>query len=121
MTTERAPEFADAEPLPGLEPAPQGSSVLRQAAHRSIVALEAADYLDETHAVITALILDLSGRIARAKDYAAANLSAQLLAAYAVITPESEGGGTDAFAELVADIRRSTAQARDPLDARTQE
>lgn len=117
-----APRSARSESvLPGLEPPAPCESALTRAARRTIVQLEALGLLDDRHAVVCQLVLDLSGRVAGAKDYAAANLSAQLLAAYQLLIPQSEGGGGDAWDEFVADLRRSATEARDPAHTRPPE
>lgn len=116
------PEFAPTEDvLPGLEPPSPSEPALKRSARRTIVQLEALGLLDDRHAVVCQLLLDLADRFPRAKEYAAANLAAQLLAAYQLLIPESEGGGGDDWDEFVAELRRSAAEARDPADARTEE
>jgi hypothetical protein len=120
------PEFGPAEPLPGMGPWSAHDSKLRQAAHRSIVALSGAGYLDERHAVITQLILDLADVVdagrRQGRASSAAMAAAQLIAAYQLLVPEAKGGeGNGALDELVAEIRRGAATARDPLDARPAE
>lgn len=108
----------DEQLLPGLEPPSRGEPAIKLAARRTLVALEAAGYLDERHAVINQLILDLadvveSGRV-QGKASAAAMAAAQLLAAYQLLMPEaSEGGGDDDWSQFVADLRRSATQIRD--------
>lgn len=117
------PEPADFEAteaaLPGLEPDAPRDSALKVAARRSIRALESAGYLDDRHAVVCQLILDLADVISAASkrgQAAAAGMSAaQLLAAFSLLLPEAtEGGGSDGWDELVADLRRSAAASRDP-------
>jgi hypothetical protein len=121
-TPETPPEFAPAEVLPGMETPAAHDSRLRKAAHRTIVALEAAGYLDERHAVVTQLILDLADVVdagrRQGRASAAAMAAAQLIAAYQLLVPETKGGdGNGALDELVADIRRRAAETRDPSDA----
>jgi hypothetical protein len=115
-------EFARTEDvLPGLEPPKVGESALKRSARRTIVQLEALGLLDDRHAVVCQLMLDLADRVDRAKDYAAANLGAQLLAAYTLLIPQAEGGAGDDWDEFVADLRRSATAARDQADARPSE
>ena len=121
MTNDPA-RFARGEtPLPGLDEQGPHASELRKAAARTIVALEAAGYLDERHAVITQLILDLADSVDAGRRHgrasAAALAAAQLLAAYAVITaPEEEGGDGDEWKDFMAEVRRSATAARDAAD-----
>lgn len=111
-------DFAPQELLPGLEPPARGESAIKRAARRTLTALEAAGYLDERHAVICQLVLDLAdvveaGRL-QGKASAAAMAAAQLLAAYEHLMPETtEGGGDDDWSTFVADMRRSAAEVRD--------
>jgi len=114
----------DEQLLPGLEPPSRGEPAIKVAARRTITALEAAGFLDERHAVICQLILDLAevvdaGR-RQGKASAAAMAAAQLLAAYTLLMPEAnEGGGDDDWSTFVADLRRSATEVRDAarLDA----
>jgi hypothetical protein len=113
--------------LPGLEPPKPTEPALVKAARRSIVALEAAGYLDERHAVLCQLVLDMAevtdtGR-RHGRASAAAMAAAQLQAAYVLLMPEAiEGGeGNDEWGQLVAEIRRSTTPVRDQAKPAPQE
>lgn len=118
MTTTPENFARDEQLLPGLEPPSRGEPAIKVAARRTLVALEAAGFLDERHAVINQLILDLadvveSGRV-QGKASAAAMAAAQLLAAYQLLMPEAnEGGGDDDWSKFVAELRRSTPEIRD--------
>lgn len=113
-------DFARSEvPLPGLEPAARGESPLQLAARRTIAALDATGFLDERHAVLCQLMLDMAevtdvGR-RNGKAAAAAMAAAQLTAAYVLLFPDRpEGGGDDdGWDELVAEFRRRESEIRD--------
>lgn len=110
-------DFAPTEAvLPGLEPPAPRASLLERATRRTIAALEADDRVDESHAMLLQLLLDLAevvdaGR-RQGKASAAAMAAAQMLAAYAVLVPPVEGGDSgdpDAFDQLADDLRRAAA------------
>lgn len=110
----------DDTPLPGLEDDRPGDGTVTVAARRTLRALEAAGHLDDTHAVMAAALLtaatalDRAAHSGRAKEYAVANLTAQLRETWAALMPEAvEGGGTDAWDQLAADLRGAAA-LRDP-------
>ena len=109
------------EPLPGLgDPGPHANP-LRLAAHRSLTALEGAGYLDDRHAVVCQLILDLADSIDAGRRHgrasAVAMAAAQLLAAFELLTPEESGGDTgDQWSDFMAEIRRSATEVRHTAD-----
>lgn len=105
----------DEAALPGLDaPRPHAPAIVL-ATRRTIAQLHTAGLVDESHAMLLQLLLDLaevvdSGR-RQGRASAVAMAAAQMLAAYAVLvppTPPDEGGGQgDAFDELAADLRRA--------------
>lgn len=104
--------------LPGLDAPARGESSMKLAARRSITALEAAGYLDETHAVLCEQMLQLADAVdagrRQGKASAVAMAATALLATYQLMVPESKGGdGGDEWHDLVADIRRSATTPRD--------
>lgn len=106
--------------LPGLEPSPAGAGTVERAARQTIAALNADRLLDNRHAVmtealvVTARQLDRAVNSSKAKDYGVAELVSQLRETYKVLVPDQvEGGGGDAWSELVAEFQRSGAQIRD--------
>ena len=109
------------DPLPGLEPADAHASDIEIAARRTIDQLESLGLLDERHSIVCQTLLELAREFyesrGRAKAYAVANLAAQILAAYTLLMPDAAGGGdSDEWSDLMADIRRSAAEARDTAD-----
>lgn len=102
-------EFEPDAPLPGLEPTPPAAGEVELAARRTLRAL--IDVLEEQHAlpaqalVTVARQLDRAAGSTKAKDYAVANLVAQLRENYLLLVPESTGGDGDAWSELVAQFR----------------
>lgn len=110
-------DYAGDELLPGLEPDRPRDSELVKATRRSIRALEAAGYLDETHAGRTRLLIELAmvvdAGVRQGKASAAAMAAAQILATYEQLVPEAKEGDGDAYLELVAEIRRSATAPRD--------
>lgn len=106
----------DQPAIPGLEPAPRGASALEKATRQTIRALQVIGLVEERHAMVVQLMLDLAvvvdaGRRG-GKAAAAAMAAAQLLAAYQLLIPEQvEGGGSDAFDELARDLREAGARA----------
>jgi hypothetical protein len=94
------------QPLPGLG-APsdvvRGSSQLYQQVQRSLRALHEAGQVDERHAGLMQLALELASAIRPGeKAYGVAQAAAQLLATFDKLMPDAEGGAPDAFAELRA-------------------
>lgn len=112
-------------PLPGLEPSPPSAGEVEVAARRTLRAL--ADGLDEHQAlpaqalVTVARQLDRAASSAKAKDYAVANLVAQLRENYLLLVPTSGGDEQDAWSELVGQFRDawSGADLRDPTQPGT--
>jgi len=103
--------------LPGLDAPPPTASALELSTRRTIAALEALGLVDERHSMLLQLMLDLAqvvdaGR-RHAKASAAAMAAAQLLAAYTLLMPETEGGGGDgdAFDQLASDLRDAARSA----------
>lgn len=114
----------DTLPLPGLEDPEPRDSALKLSARRTIAELERLALLDDSHAVICQLILDLcdvidAGR-RQGKASAAAMAAAQLLAAYQLLKPQETGGGSEddrAWSELVESFQRGAAALRDSANA----
>ena len=109
----------DESALPGLEPPKRGESAMLSATRRTIASLDAAGFLDETHAALCQLLIELAqvvdaGR-RQGKASAVAMAAAQILATYEKLVPESAGGSEDdaAWSELVAEFRRGAAPLRD--------
>lgn len=90
-------------PLPGLgDPQSQGLTELARQTRRSLAFLAERGLVDERHAGIMQLTLELSQVIRPGeRAYGVAQAAAQLLAAFAQLMPDQEGG-TDGFAELRA-------------------
>lgn len=114
-----AGDFARSESeLPGLEPPARGESALMLATRRSIASLHALGLVDETHALLLQLLLDLAevvdaGR-RQGKASAAAMAAAQILATWQLLLPEAPKGGEDGdgWDDVVAEFRRSEAAIR---------
>ena len=116
--TESTPIEPDQPALPGLDvdedrPGPGGE--LRAAARRSIRALSEAGYLDESHAVLCQLMLQLADAVDAGVRYgkasAAAMAAAQLLATYQAMRPEGGDSDVNEFDELVAQLRAAGSGA----------
>lgn len=115
MSGDLVPEGQDA--LPGLEPPKRGEVAIVLACRRTLVSLEAAGLLEERHAILAQSMLELAqvvdaGR-RQGKASAVAMAAAQILAIYQQLVPDSEGGETDEWNELVAEFRRSSPEVRD--------
>jgi hypothetical protein len=128
--TEPSDFEADEQLLPGLEPPARGESPLQLATRRTIAGLNRAGLLDERHAMVTQLLLDLAevhdvGR-RHGKASAAAMAAAQMLAGYQLLMPEAPSGGDDndewtrlanelrqAHQDVVAELGRSGPTVRD--------
>lgn len=90
-------------PLPGLDaPTSHDSELVRQV-QRSLTALAERELVDERHAGLMQLALELARSIrAGEKPYGVAQAAAQLLAVFAQLMPEVDGGDGDAFSEFRA-------------------
>lgn len=109
----------DQAPLPGLEPPDRGESVMVSATRRTIASLSSDLLVDERHAMILRLLLELAEVVDKGRREgrasAVAMAAAQMLAAFQLLVPDAdgEGGGTDEWTELVARLRGSAAASRD--------
>lgn len=111
----------DDTPLPGLEDDRPGDGAVTKAARRTLQALHTDGHLTESHAVMAATLLtltvslDRAATTGRAKEYALANLAAQIRETWTALMPEAaEGGDDDAWTQLADDLR-SAAALRDPV------
>lgn len=93
----------EALPLPGLtEPAP-GVSELERQVRRSLAFMVAQGLVDERHAGLMQLALELARSIHPSqKAYGNAQAAAQLLACWEKLLPDVEGGDSDGFSDLRA-------------------
>lgn len=121
-------ERDDAPTLPGLEPARAGIGEVERAARASIAAL--GDQVEPRKAVVVQTLVTVARQIdravnsAKAKDYAVANLVAQLRETFAVLEPQT-GGDLDAFDQLASELRdaamaereRRSSAVRDPAES----
>lgn len=90
-------------PLPGLGEPEHHSSQLVEQVQRSLRALAEQQLVDERHAGLMQLALELARSIRPGeKPYGVAQAAAQLLAVFAQLMPDVEGGDGDAFAEFRA-------------------
>jgi hypothetical protein len=90
-------------PLPGLGVPEPASSQLVDQVQRSLRALHDAGMVDERHAGLMQLALELARSIRPGeKPYGVAQAAAQLLAVFTQLMPEPDGGDGDAFAEFRA-------------------
>lgn len=101
--------------LPGLEEAPRSASALELGARRTLRALDELGLLDDRHALLCQLVVDLaqavdSGRRAH-RASAAAMAAAQLLAAIDRLPEPEVGGETDEWTQLADDLRTAAANA----------
>lgn len=100
------PTTQDALPLPGMEDLAQhagGVSELERQVQRSLRFLAEQQLVDERHAGLMQLALELARSIGpRQKAYGNAQAAAQLLATWDKLLPEVQGGDPDGFAELRA-------------------
>lgn len=125
MTDPKNPTLTEATtplPLPGLdEPAGPGLGLLEVAARRTLAGLEADGLLLERHALLAEGILSLARVMTVAEKKGAATAAAHafngILAAFAVLVPEGEGGVTDDYDLLANELRdaarRGVAEVRD--------
>lgn len=125
MTQPKNPTATEqTEPLPGLDDPAGPLGPMELATRRTLTALAADGLLGERHAMVAQLLLDLAKVVTvstrTGKASAAAMAAAQILAAYAVLVPEMEGGDPDAYDQLADELRnaamdaaRSAAAARD--------
>lgn len=111
----------DENVLPGLEPPTRSASPLEVATRRTITRLHELGLVDESHAMLTRLLVDLAevvdaGR-RQGKASAAAMAAAQILATYQILVPvdSGEGGEDDPFDELAGELRDAAAAARRDL------
>lgn len=100
------PTTQDALPLPGIDdlpPTPGGVTELERQVQRSLRFMADQGLVDERHAGLMQLALELA-RVIRPgqKAYGIAQAAAQLLATWDKLLPEAEGGPTDGFNELRA-------------------
>lgn len=106
MHQQLPPTTQDALPLPGIDelaPHAGGVSELERQVQRSLRFLADQGLVDERHAGLMQLALELA-RVIRPgqKAYGVAQAAAQLLATWDKLIPELEGGALDGFAELRA-------------------
>lgn len=106
MATQLPPTAQDSLPLPGLEdlvPGAGGVTELERQVQRSLRFMAAEGLVDERHAGLMQLALELA-RVIRPgqKAYGVAQAAAQLLATWDKLLPDVEGGDPDGFAELRA-------------------
>lgn len=106
----------DEQVLPGLEePAPTEGLVAR-AARRTLAALDAEDLLTERDAVLCqslislAIAYDRAATSSRAKEYAIANLHAQLLSTIEQLPKPAEETADDPWTELERDLAKQARQ-----------
>lgn len=123
MTTEPIPPSTD-EPLPGLgdpDPTAYGGTELQRQVSRSLRYLSDNGLVDERHAGLMQLALELARTVRpNERAYGIAQAAAQLLATFEKLMPETEGG-TDGFAELRAylagvESAGTGTPVRDPAD-----
>ena len=120
MSTDPIPPSTD-QPLPGLgAPEQPGTNALEQAVRRSLAQLHEIGKVDERHAGLMELALQLARSIRPGeKAYGVAQCAAQLLATFDKLMPPEDGGPTHGFGDLqaylagVGDARSGTA-LRDP-------
>lgn len=89
--------------LPGMGEAPQATTDLELQVRRSLTFMADQGLVDERHAGLMQLALELA-RVIRPgqKAYGIAQAAAQLLATWEKLLPEVEGGGPDGLSELRA-------------------
>ena len=119
------PEFSPDEPLPGLadpasSPTAYGASELQTQVRRSLRYLADQGLVDERHAGLMQLALELARAVRPGeRAYGIAQAAAQLLATFDKLMPEQEGAGGGEFNELQAYLRGvgdagGITQVRDP-------
>lgn len=102
MTVTVPPSVQEALPLPGVSDPVAGTSELEAAVRRSLSFMADQGIVDERHAGLMELALQLARTIRPGeKAYGVAQAAAQLLATFDKLMPDTEGGG-DAFADLQA-------------------
>ena len=106
MTDQLPPSTQEALDLPGiadLVPAAGGVTELERQVQRSLRFMASQGLVDERHAGLMQLALELA-RVIRPgqKAYGIAQAAAQLLATWDKLLPEVEGGARDGFDELRA-------------------
>lgn len=108
------------QPLPGLGlDAPSNTELYRQV-QRSLRFLAEQQLVDERHAGMMQLALELASAIRPGeRAYGIAQAAAQLIATMDKLMPEQEGGGTDGWNELRAylagvDAAGASTPLRDP-------
>lgn len=92
-------------PLPGLDANAEtrGHTELYRQVQRSLQAMADQGLVDERHAGLMQLALELAQTIRPGeRAYGVAQAAAQLLAVFAQLMPEPDGGDGDAFAEFRA-------------------
>ena len=112
------------DPLPGLGHPPEVQGDVERAARRTLAALDAEDLLEERDAVLCQSLLTLAHQYDRAanstkaRDYAIANLHAQLLSTIDQLMPErgGEDDDDDPWTALERDLA-AAAIARNATDA----
>lgn len=104
MTTDQLPPTTD-EPLPGLGDSLSqlGETPLQVQVRRSLRALADMGQVDDRHAGLMQLALELA-RVVRPGEraYGVAQAAAQLLATFEKLMPSEEGGNPNGFDELRA-------------------
>jgi hypothetical protein len=117
MTPDPIPLSTD-QPLPGLG-APgdvvAGGSELYRQTQRALAALHRQGLVDERHAGLMQLALELAQAIRPGeKAYGVAQCAAQLLAVFDKLMPDAEGGESDGWSELRAFIAGVDAAGGSP-------
>lgn len=103
MTDQLPTSTQDALPLPGIEAPARLVSELETQVRRSLRFLADEGLVDDRHAGLMQLALELSRSIGPSqKAYGNAQAAAQLLAVWDKLLPDVEGGATDGFDELRA-------------------
>lgn len=109
-------QAADQEPLPGLADGPMragGATELRRQVERSLRFMHANGLVDERHAGLMQLALELADTVRPgAKAYGIAQCAAQLLATFDKLMPTEEGGTGDGLRELQSYLEGVAASRR---------
>ena len=93
--------MTEPDPLPGLDVPDRPAGDVELAARRTIAALDEAGQIAEVDAVVLQALVtlarqyDKAANSTKAKEYAVANLHAQLLATIERLNPNAEGGDDD--------------------------